>query len=82
MEEKEEKNLKEEIKDLKEAVSALIELQKLQIKAQFPKAEPQAPTNPKENSEELEAQLKEYPIGELIIYALKRNLIKKGITGK
>jgi len=76
----EEKKLEEKVKDLQKAVEALIELETKRAEKEL--AKEKKPVEPKEqiSKEELEAELKEIHLGELVRYALKKDLIRRGTS--
>jgi len=73
------------VKDLTKAIEALIELETAKTKLEMAKIQNQAkqeveekPKQEEIDKEALKEELKEIPTGELVIYAIKKNLIKRG----
>lgn len=84
-EKKEEKTLEEQIKELRKTVEALIELEtakaKLELqRTQMQRREEEGSVQEQQtiDKEELKEELKQHPIGELVIYAIKKDLIPRG----
>lgn len=71
-------NLEKDIKELKKAVETLIELQKIQLQGQLQKKDEKAEPESSMSKEEIEAELREHSLGELVHFALKHDLIKRG----
>lgn len=67
------KKLEEEIRELKETVKALVELEKTKLQAQNVTASPKEEID----REALEAELKQVHLGELVRFAIKRDLIPR-----
>ncbi|RLI87470.1 MAG: hypothetical protein DRP01_01815 [Archaeoglobales archaeon] len=74
----EEKSLEEQIKELKKAVESLVEIQKMQIQQQVSKPSNTEVKEDQPSREEIEEMLREYDVAELLHYALKHDLIKRG----
>jgi len=83
----EEKTLEDKVKNLQKAVEALIELETVRTKLEIAKSQAQmsiAPVLQEEaiDKEALMEDLKEVHLGELVIYALDHNLIKRKTASK
>lgn len=70
-------DLKKEIEDLKEIVKGLVELEQARVKQATDNLRKEIKQEPMIDKEELKEELKEVHLGELVIYALKNNLIKR-----
>jgi len=70
------KDLEKEVEELKKAVESLIELEKIRISKEISTPKREEP-KPKVDKEELKKELSQVPLGELVVYALKHDLIKR-----
>jgi len=74
---------KNEMKEMRELMKQYIELEKLKLqnKLKEEKKEQEAPKEePLLSKEEVKEELKEHDLGELVIYALRNNLIRQSGT--
>ena len=83
----EEKTLEDKVKDLQKAVEALIELETAKTKLKIAKSQAQMSKEPVPQEEAIDKEalkedLKEVHLGELVIYALDHNLIKRKTASK
>ena len=71
-------DLEKEVRELKEIVKELVKIQARQIQNQTQTSSPISPPQPQVNKEELEEELREHDLGELVWFALKKDLIRRG----
>jgi hypothetical protein len=75
---------KNEMKEMRELMKQFIELEKLKLQSKIKEEKKKEQETPKEepllSKEEVKEELKEHDLGELIIYALRNNLIRKSGT--
>lgn len=75
----EEKKLEEKVKDLTKVVEALIELETARAKRELAKEKKEEPEQePKLDKEALMQELREVHLGELVTFAIKKDLIPRG----
>ena len=71
-------DLEKEVRELKEIVKELVKMQVRQMQGNQQASSPQPPPQPQVDKEELEEELREHDLGELVWFALKKDLIKRG----
>jgi len=72
-------DLEKELKELKEAVKTLLELEKLRIQREVSQPATSSTSQVDVNLEELEEEIREnYNLGELVAFAIKKDLIPRG----
>jgi len=77
----EEKKLEDKVKDLQKAVETLITLETERAKREAAKLQTEVKQEEqKVNKEEVKEELKEVHLGELVSYAIKKDLIKRGTS--
>ncbi len=72
-----ESNLRKEVEELKEIVKQLVQLETQRLKDSA-NSGVGVPQRKEVNYKAIENQLKEHHLGELVIFALKKDLIKRG----